>query len=158
MLQPNYHTCQPFPESARLEPPVECHDGDLGHFASDPTVESCTKQTPEELVSWDDGHGGSRQIPRATGSYTGAFPPDYVEEGRGPMCIHPFGEVGGNGTPGSGDFERRSGGLGGEGSAGTFGDAGCAVAATHPDGAGAMGLLVLVGAALALGRRRRPAR
>jgi len=50
MLQPDYHRCQAQTASERLEPPIECHRGQLTSFADSPTPEDCQRTTAEQLL------------------------------------------------------------------------------------------------------------
>jgi hypothetical protein len=120
---------------------VECHRFDATSFAESPTPEDCQRRSLDEIVAPEGGH---------IGSYTGAFPPDYVE--RAPECINPFGDVNAGGAGGSGDLERTGAGLGGGGGSSFFGDSGCR---TAPGGAGPAALFLVGLSALALAARRR---
>lgn len=144
MLQPDFHKCTALPEAQQLNPPVECHRFDATHFAESPTPEDCARRSLDEIVAPEGGH---------IGSYTGAFPPGYVDAP--PQCIDPFGDVSGRGGAGSGDLERSSAGLGGGGGSSFFGDSGCRTApAGGARGTGALVLVALAGVALVARRRR----
>ncbi len=143
MMQPDYRKCTAMPEAEQLNPPVECHRFDATHFAESPTPEDCARRSLDDIVAPEGGH---------IGSYTGAFPPHFVE--RPPECIDPFGDVSTQGA-GGGDLERSAAGLGGGGGSSFFGDAGCR---TAPSGgahdASPLVLVVLAGLVVAARRRR----
>jgi MYXO-CTERM domain-containing protein len=157
MLEPNYRTCQKLPEAARLNPPTECHAGDVSVLASaaDSDVNACWRRTIPEMLE-------RRTRREGMGSYTGAYPPSFMPPrsmrdevsswAYAPECVNPFGNV--TNASGSGELERRAGGLGGGGGGGFFGSEGCAAAPSG--GSGPAGVVVgLFALALVLRRRRR---